>query len=141
MKWKNHNYSLVARPYSCFSRLNFVIFTHITIKTHLTRFLFYCLLVFRFSFKINELIQSFQAGVYFFQLLLKILVFQLNNRFEFHRFWAVDIQSVRDILEIIHDFLASGNKVRLSVSVFHVVSVRNMTSWPNGTLLQSHFCG
>ena len=86
-----------------------------------------CLLVFLFSLKINEPIQSFQAGVYFFQLLLKIPMIQLNNRFEFHRFWALDIQSILEVLQITHDFLASGNKVRSSVYIFHVVSVRDLT--------------
>ena len=40
-----------------------------------------------FSVKINELIQAFPAEIYFFsiQLVLKIRVFELSNRFIFHR--------------------------------------------------------
>ena len=45
------------------------------------------------SLKINELIQSSQAGVYFFsiQLLLKEPVVELNDRFVFHRTYVVDV--------------------------------------------------
>ena len=45
-----------------------------------------------YSLKINELIQSFQTGGYFFQLnsCWKIPVFELNISFVFHRTWAID---------------------------------------------------
>ena len=38
-----------------------------------------------FSLKINEFVQFSQEGVYFFRLLMKIPLFELNNRFEFRR--------------------------------------------------------
>ena len=40
---------------------------------------------FKYSLKIYGLIQSFQAGVFSTQFLLKIPVFELDNRFVFHR--------------------------------------------------------
>ena len=52
------------------------------------RIVFFSLIIHaRESSKINELIQSSQTGIYFFppQPLVKIPVFELNNRFAFHR--------------------------------------------------------
>ena len=66
------------------------------------------------------------------QFLLKIPVFELNNRLVFHRTQAVDIQSIIDLLQLIHDFLISGNKVRSSVYIFSTVSNRDVSSRPNG---------
>ena len=69
------------------------------------------------SLKINEIISSFQAGVWFFwtQLRLKIPVFELNNLFAFHLAWPADIQSILAFLHFIHDFTASVNIVRSPV--------------------------
>ena len=60
---------------------------------------------------------TFSSRSYFFstQLLLKIPVFDLNNPFVFRRIWAVDIQSILEISQLIHDFLASDNTIRLSI--------------------------
>ena len=78
-----------------------------------------------YPFKINELIQSSQAGEFFFstQLLLKITVFEFNNRFLFHITLPVAMQSKVEFLKLIHDFLTSGNIVRSRVYIFYVVSV------------------
>ena len=63
--------------------------------------------------EINEVIQSSHAGIYFStQLLLKILVYELNNSFAFHQICDVDKKSKHEILRHIYDFLTSGNKIR-----------------------------
>ena len=55
---------------------------------------------------------------------------ELNNRFAFHHPLAVDIQSILEISQLIHDSLDSSNIVRLyRASVyFPVVSVRKVYS-------------
>ena len=72
-------------------------------------------------------------SLFFFstQFLLKIPVFELNNRIEFQRTRAVDIHSIVDLLHLIHDFLTYGNTVRSSVYIFLVVSNRDGLSWLN----------
>ena len=66
--------------------------------------------------------QSSKAGVYVFstQLLHKIPVFELNNRFVFYRTWIVDIQSILVFLQPIHDFMSSDNTVTSSIYIFLV---------------------
>ena len=64
--------------------------------------------------------------------MLKIPVFELNDRFVFHQTCAVAIQSILEFLLLIHDLLISCNKVRSFVYVFLVVSIKGMSSWPNG---------
>ena len=55
-------------------------------------------------------------------------MFELNNRFVFHHTLVVDIQSIVEILQLIHDIHTSGNKVKSSVFIFPVVSGR-MAKW------------
>ena len=66
------------------------------------------------------------------QIKLKIPVFDLNNCFVCHWTSAVDVQSIIKLLQLIHNLLTSGNKVRSSVSIFLVVSNRDVSSLPNG---------
>ena len=73
-----------------------------------------------------------QELIFSTQFLLKIPVFELNNHLVFHWTWAVDMQSIIELLQLIHNFLTSGNKVRSSVRIFLVVSNRDVSSWPNG---------
>ena len=63
------------------------------------------------------------------QLLLKIPVFDLNNRFVFYRTLAVVIQSKFKFLNLTHDFLASSNTVTSSVYKFLFILVREMAEW------------
>ena len=54
------------------------------------------------SLKINELIQSSEAGVYFFfstQLMLKIPMFDLNVSFIFYRTSVINIQWIFEFLQ------------------------------------------
>ena len=61
------------------------------------------------------------------QLLLKVLLFELNkNHFVFNRTKTVDMQSIVGLLQIIHDFLISGDKVISSVCIFLVVSISDV---------------
>ena len=64
-----------------------------------------------YCLKINELIESSPTGVNFFatQVLLRIPLFELNNRFVFHRTLAVHIQSKLEFLLFGYDFLTSNN--------------------------------
>ena len=62
-----------------------------------------------------------QELIFSTEFLLKIPVFELNNRLAFHRTRAVDIQLIIELLQLTHDFLISGNKVRSSVYIFIVV--------------------
>ena len=48
-------------------------------------------------------------------------MFELNNRFIFHRIEAVDML---EFLKFIHNFLDTSNTIRLSVNVFPIVSIR-----------------
>ena len=64
--------------------------------------------------KVNGLIYSSWAEVYF------ITEFNLNNLFEFHRTWPVDVQSIIEFLKLIHIFLARDN-IRSSVCIFFAV--------------------
>ena len=57
-------------------------------------------------------------------------VLGLNNRFVFHRTLAVDVQSILEFLQLIDDFLISGNNIRSSVYKFLVVSVWDLPSCP-----------
>ena len=43
------------------------------------------------------------------QLLVKMPVLEINNRFVLHRTSAVEIQSILKFLQLIHDYLASGD--------------------------------
>ena len=56
--------------------------------------------------------------------MLKILVFELKNRFVFHR--TIDNRAFT-----IHDFPDSGNKVRTYVYVFLAGSNKDASSWLN----------
>ena len=69
------------------------------------------------------------------KLLLKIPVFELNNRFVFHQTWAIDIQSMHEFLQLIRYFLPYGNTVKSSVYIFPVISVRKVRSWPSVSIL------
>ena len=89
----------------------------------------------------NKWVNSiFSTSSLFFstQLPLKIPVFQLNNLLLFHRTWAIDIQSILEFLQLIHDFLDNGNIFRSRIYIFSVVSVWEAPPWLNGfnTLLQ-----
>ena len=61
---------------------------------------------------------------YKFLFLLKIRVFVIKNHFVFHRVWALDMQSIVEFLQLSHDFLTSGNKIRSSVYILLIVSNR-----------------
>ena len=76
-----------------------------------------------YSLKIDELIQSSQAGIFFFstQFLLKMLAFELNNGFVFYGTLAVNMQSILEFLQLIHDCLASDNTIRSFVYIFPAV--------------------
>ena len=50
----------------------------------------------------------------------------LDNRFVFHRTRVIDMQSIVELLQLILDFLTSGNKVRLPAYIFHVVFRNNV---------------
>ena len=92
-----------------------------------------------YSFKINGLIQSSQAGGFFStQLLLKISVFELNNRFVFHGTSIVDIQPIPDFLQLILGSLASCNTFRSSTYKFPVVSVKDVPPRPSGKRFDFH---
>ena len=53
------------------------------------------MLLFYFSFKINELIHLLnQSFIFLIELLLKIQVSELNNRFVFHQTGTVDVQLI-----------------------------------------------
>ena len=62
-----------------------------------------------------------QEFIFSTKFLLKKTVFELNNRLVFHRTQAVDVQWIIELLQLIRDFLISGNKVRSSVYIFIVV--------------------
>ena len=51
-------------------------------------------------------------------------MFELKNRFVFHRTGGVDIQMIHEFLQPIHDFLPSDNIVKQLVYIFPVVSDR-----------------
>ena len=88
-----------------------------------------------------ELIKSSQDGIGFStQLLLKIAMFELNYRFLSYRTWAAYMQSILEILLLIHDFLASGNTIWLSGFVTPNVSVKEVPLYPssNHTLLNPY---
>ena len=59
-------------------------------------------------------------------------MFEWNNRFVFPETWIVDMQSILEFLELIHDFLASSYTVRSSVYIFSVVLVREELPFPSG---------
>ena len=86
----------------------------------------------------NNPIFSSRSLFFSTQLSLKIPTFDLNNPFVFHQTGAVDMQSLLEFLQLIHDFLSSGNKVRCSIYVFLVAFITGVSSWPNCvcTLLQ-----
>ena len=70
----------------------------------------------------NELIKFTHAGFLFStHLQLKIPVFELINRFVFHRIRTIDIQLILEYLQLIHK--ANGNVVRSSAYIFLVVLV------------------
>ena len=49
------------------------------------------------------------------QLLLIIPVFELNVLFVFHQTWAINMQSILEFSQLIHDFLVNHNTVTPSV--------------------------
>ena len=72
-----------------------------------------------YSLKLNELIQFSQAGVFIFfstQFLLRIPIFELNIPFMHYRTIALDIQSLLEFLQLIHNFLPSN--ITLTPSVY-----------------------
>ena len=77
-------------------------------------------------------------SLFFFstELLLKIPVFQLNNRFIFHGAWAVDIQSIVELLQLTYDFLTSVKKVITFVQKLLFVRTKMCLS---GLLVIAHY--
>ena len=65
-------------------------------------------------------------------------MFELNNRFVFHRTRVVDIQSEIEFLHFMYDFLARNSTVTPSANIFSVIPVLGVNMWPIGlcTLLQ-----
>ena len=61
---------------------------------------------------VNSILTSRSFFFFLIQLLLKIPLIELSNRFVFHRSWAVGIQSIFKFLQLIHDFLANTNSIR-----------------------------
>ena len=47
-------------------------------------------------------------------------------------FFFLSVQSILEFLQLIHDFITSGDKARSSVNIFLVVSVRDVFLGPNG---------
>ena len=77
-----------------------------------------------YPFEINKLFQLLKQEFTFFKsLLLNLPVFQLNNRFVFHRTSAVNLQSILKFLQPIYNVLASDNTCRSSVYIFPAVSL------------------
>ena len=83
-----------------------------------------------YSLKINKLIKSSQEEFFLTQLLRKMPVLELKNRLAFHRTWTADIQSILELLQLIHNFLACDNAFTLFFYVFPVASVRAVSSYP-----------
>ena len=52
---------------------------------------------------------------------MKISVFELNIRLVFHRTPSVDVQSILEFLQLIHDRMSSENAIRLFVGKFPAV--------------------
>ena len=75
--------------------------------------------------RINAVRFSVSALFFSTQLLLKIPVFELNNRFVFYRTCAVDIQSIVKISQSILYFLTSSDKVASSMNTFFAVPDRD----------------
>ena len=55
-----------------------------------------------------------------------------NYRFVFNRTWAIDVRSIIEFVQLVHDFLISGEKVRPSVYTFLVFLYRGVSSLLNG---------
>ena len=58
-------------------------------------------------------------------------MFELNNRFVFHWTWTVDIQLIIELLQLIHDFLTSGNKITSYVYTFLILLITDVSWWTN----------
>ena len=97
-------------------------------------------MLFLYSLKINELIQSSYVGAYFFNsTALKIPVLQINIPFVFHRTRAVDVKLILKFLQLIYDFPASNNTTTLCVYISLVVPDLYVNPQPNcnRTVLQA----
>ena len=88
---------------------------------------------FKYSLNINEFLIFSSRNLFFFstQLQLKIPMFELNHRFVFNRILTVDIQSIIEFLQLVHDYLVCGIKVRSPVYMYRVVSVNEVPLWPS----------
>ena len=64
---------------------------------------------------------SLTDGVFFNSTPAENTVFELNNCFVFHQTWAIDVQSILEFEQLIHDFLDSDNIVRWRVYIFSVL--------------------
>ena len=82
-----------------------------------------------YSLKINELIQSSQAGIFLTQLLLKIPMLELKNHFVLHWTWAVDIQLMLKFLQLIHDFQTNDTTIRMLIYMFPATSLTAGLRW------------
>ena len=59
-------------------------------------------------------------------------MFELNKHLVFHRNLAVDMQSIVEFLQLIHDFLTQGKMSGHLSTYFSLYLVRDASSWSDG---------
>ena len=59
-----------------------------------------------------------------------------NSRFVFYRNWAVGYTIGTRVLQLIHDFLSSGNTVASFLYMFPVILVRRVPLWASGKRIE-----